>query len=126
MAKHHRHEFHHKTKHMKHEKHHGHFAKGGKVGPKSDSAHPSQDEGGVENKGVDDYSGSGEPNVVKEAKGKKDKFKHGGKVMGHKSKSRMDKYARGGRTGGSPFSSAKIKENTDSAQRHKKPEVGAG
>ena len=120
MAKHHRHEFHHKAKHMRHEKQHGKFARGGKV------SHPSQDEGGVGNKGVDDYSGSGEPKVVKEAKEKGDKFKHGGKVMGHKSKSRMDKYARGGRAGGSPFSSAKIKENTDASQRHKTPEVGSG
>jgi hypothetical protein len=124
MSHHSRHEFHHKTKHMKHEKHHGKFARGGKIGPKSDSAHPSQDE--KSGSSGDDYTGSGEPNVVKEAKDKKDKFKHGGKVMGHKSKSRMDKYARGGRAGGSPFSSAKIKENTDSAQRHKKPEVGSG
>lgn len=116
MAKHHRHEFHHKAKHMRHEKEHGKFARGGR----------SENTGGVENKGVDDYSGSGEPHVVKEAKDKKDKFKHGGKVMGHKSKARMDKFARGGRAGGSPFSSAKIKENTDSAQKHKKSELGAG
>lgn len=71
---------------------------------------------GVTEGKFNDYSGSGKPNVVKEATSKKDAFKHGGKVMGKKSKSRMDKFARGGRTGGSPFSSAKIKENTDAAK----------
>ena len=71
---------------------------------------------GVTETGADDYSGSGKPNVVKEAKSKTDAFKKGGKVMGKKSKSRMDKFARGGRTGGSPFSSAKIRENTDAAK----------
>ncbi len=50
--------------------------------------------------------------VAATAKKTTDAFKKGGKVMGCKSKARMDKYARGGRTGGSPFSSAKIKENT--------------
>lgn len=71
---------------------------------------------GVTEDHADDYSGSGKPNVVKEAASKKDEFKHGGKVMGKKSKSRMDKFARGGRTGGSPFSSAKIRENTDAGK----------
>jgi hypothetical protein len=109
MSKHQRHEFHHKAKHMRHEKEHGKFARGGhvKLDEKDDL------------KGADDYSGSGEPHVVKEAKDRKDKFKRGGKVMGHKSKARMDKFARGGRAGGSPFSSAKIKENTASAGPHK-------
>lgn len=51
----------------------------------------------------DDYSGSGEPNVVKEAK----ELKGGGKVHGHKGKHRIKK-ARGGGIGSdkSPFSSA--------------------
>jgi hypothetical protein len=57
---------------------------------------------------------AGDSNVMKAAKKTEDTFKKGGKVMGHKSKARMDKYARGGRSGGSPFSSAKIKENTAS------------
>ena len=63
-----------------------------------------------------EYSG-GKDKVIKVAKEETNRFKHGGKVMGHKSKSRMDKYARGGRAGGSPFSSAKIKENTDAGKR---------
>lgn len=79
-----------------------HKGKGGNVSFKT----------GVTERDADDYSGSGKPNVVKAAESKKDGFKKGGKVMGHKSKSRMDKFARGGRAGGSPFSSAKIKENT--------------
>lgn len=58
------------------------------------------------------YAGGGSK-VVAAAKNKTDKYKKGGKVMGCKSKSRMDKFARGGRTGTTPFSSAKIKENTD-------------
>ena len=62
-------------------------------------------------KNLRDYAG-GKPEVAKEAESKKDAFKKGGKVMGKKSKARMDKYARGGRAGGSPFSSAKISENT--------------
>ena len=53
-------------------------------------------------------------NVMHAAKKESDGFKKGGKVMGKKSKARMDKYARGGRAGGSPFSSAHIKENTAS------------
>lgn len=67
----------------------------------------------------DDYSGSGKPNVVKEAMEKK----HGGKVVekpeGKKSKARMDKRPRrasGGRVGAdkSPFSSAASpKQNTE-------------
>lgn len=70
---------------------------------------------GMKPKGkADDYSGSGEPNVVKEAMEKK----HGGRVKkdvekpeGKKSKMRMDKKPRrasGGRVGSdkSPFSSA--------------------
>jgi hypothetical protein len=71
--------------------------------------------GVTEKTGVNNYSGSGDPNVVKEARQKTDSFKCGGKIMGKKSKGRMDKFARGGRTGGSPFSSAKIKTNGDSA-----------
>ena len=58
------------------------------------------------------YSG-GSSEVAKAAKSKSDGFKRGGKVMGHKSKARMDKFARGGRAGGSPFSAAKIRENTE-------------
>ena len=58
------------------------------------------------------YSG-GSSGTAKIARSTSDGFKKGGKVMGKKSKSRMDKFARGGRTGGSPFSSAKISENTD-------------
>lgn len=61
------------------------------------------------------YAG-GSSKVAAEAKSKGDGFKKGGKVMGCKSKGRMDKYARGGRTGGSPFSSAKIKENTSATK----------
>lgn len=57
------------------------------------------------------YSG-GNSSTAKAARSTSDGFKKGGKVMGCKSKARMDKFARGGRTGGSPFSSAKIKENT--------------
>lgn len=57
------------------------------------------------------YSG-GNSSTAKAAKSTSEGFKKGGKVMGCKSKGRMDKFARGGRTGGSPFSSAKIKENT--------------
>jgi hypothetical protein len=51
----------------------------------------------------DDYSGSGEPDVVKEAHEKK----HGGAVHGHKAKHRVHK-ARGGGVGSDkhPFSSA--------------------
>ena len=63
---------------------------------------------------ADSYAYSGGKSVVaKTAKSKSDKYKSGGKVMGCKSKSRMDKFARGGRTGTTPFSSAKISENTD-------------
>lgn len=51
--------------------------------------------------GRDDYTGSGEPNVVKEAKQKK----FGGKVAGSKGKSRIAK-ARGGGCDAHPFSSA--------------------
>lgn len=54
--------------------------------------------------------------VMKSAKKTEDGFKKGGKVMGKKSKARMDKYARGGRASGSPFSSAKIKENTSASK----------
>jgi hypothetical protein len=54
--------------------------------------------------------------VMKEAESKDNGFKKGGKVMGKKSKARMDKYARGGRAGKSPFSSARIKENTASCK----------
>jgi hypothetical protein len=62
--------------------------------------------GGAAMKGRDDYSGSGESNVAKEAKEKK----FGGKVVGVdgvKGKSRIKK-ARGGGIGAdtSPFSSA--------------------
>lgn len=57
----------------------------------------------------DDYSGSGEPNVVKEAKEKKHGggVKHHGKVHGHKGKHRIHKN-RGGGAGSDkhPFSSA--------------------
>lgn len=90
--------------HVKH-----HFKRGGKVDglPHSESGHPKQNEH-EEGRG---YNAMG-THVMAEAHKTKDAFKHGGKVMGHKSKARMDKYARGGRAGGSPFSSAKIKENT--------------
>ena len=54
--------------------------------------------------------------VMHAAKKEEDGFKKGGKVMGKKSKARMDKYARGGRAGKSPFSSARIKENTASCK----------
>jgi hypothetical protein len=59
--------------------------------------------GGGEMGQRDDYAGSGEPNVVKEAKEKK----HGGRVHGHKGKHRTHK-ARGGGVGSDkhPFSSA--------------------
>ena len=97
---HHKKEEEHKKDREKHEK----YARGGKTGVERKD----------DLKGADDYSGSGKPEVVKAAEKREDRFKHGGKVMGKKSKSRMDKFARGGRTGGSPFSSAKIKENTSS------------
>lgn len=72
--------------------------------------HKSQKSG---EKGAHSYAyEGGESGTAKAARSTEDKFKKGGKVMGKKSKSRMDKFARGGRTGGSPFSSAKIKENT--------------
>ena len=72
--------------------------------------HKSQKAG---QKGPNSYAYSGgESGTAKAARSTTDAFKKGGKVMGKKSKSRMDKFARGGRTGGSPFSSAKIKENT--------------
>jgi hypothetical protein len=58
------------------------------------------------------FSGGGSGTATA-AKKTSDSFKRGGKIMGKKSKSRMDKFARGGRAGGSPFSSAKIRENTD-------------
>ncbi len=58
------------------------------------------------------YAGGGSK-VAKAAKNRSDKYKFGGKIMGKKSKARMDKFARGGRAGTTPFSSAKIKENTD-------------
>lgn len=56
--------------------------------------------------GRDDYAGTGEPDVVKDA----EKKKHGGgvhvgKVHGHKGKHRMKK-ARGGSCDANPFSSA--------------------
>lgn len=57
------------------------------------------------------YSGA-VSKTAEAAKSTKDVYKRGGKVMGHKSKARMDKFARGGRAGTTPFSSAKIKENT--------------
>ncbi len=55
------------------------------------------------------YSGGSSPTAAA-AKKTTDGFKKGGKVMGKKAKGH---FARGGRTGGSPFSSAKISENTD-------------
>ena len=59
--------------------------------------------------GRDDYSGSGEPNVVKEAEEKKrgGSVHHLGKVHGHKGKHRVHKK-RGGSVGADhhPFSSA--------------------
>jgi hypothetical protein len=81
---------------------------------------------GMKPKGkMDDYSGSGKPNVVKEAMEKK----HGGKVKkevekpeGGKAKMRMDKRPRrasGGRVGAdkSPFSSAATPgQNTEAAK----------
>jgi hypothetical protein len=67
MASHHKH-------HMKHKK-----ARGGAMA------------------GRDDYTGSGDPNVVKEA----EKKKHGGKVHGHKGHHRIHKARGGGlKTGG--------------------------
>lgn len=51
--------------------------------------------------------------VIAAAKKTSDLYKKGGRVMGCKSKARMDKFARGGRAGTTPFSSAKISENTD-------------
>lgn len=95
---HHKKEEHHKKEREKHDK----YARGGGVDTERKD----------DLKGADDYSGSGKPEIVKAAADRSDKFKKGGKVMGKKSKSRMDKFARGGRAGGSPFSSAKIKENT--------------
>ena len=84
---------------------------GGKEDDKLEyKGHASQVEKGGDS--GDDYSGSGEPEVVKEAKSKKDDFKKGGKVHGKKHKKHMGKhhYARGGR---SPFSSAHVKTNGD-------------
>ena len=70
----------------------------------------------------DDYAGSGEPDVVKDAM----KKKHGGKVVekmeGKKAKARMDKKPRkanGGKVGSdkSPFSSAaRPSQNTEAAK----------
>lgn len=114
----------HKHKGHKHPKvgmhvklHHRHgYKKGGRLNglPLTESSHPDQSE----HEHAKEYSGMGS-HVMKEAHGKTDAFKHGGKVMGAKSKSRMDKFARGGRTGGSPFSSAKIQETTSSNPAHK-------
>lgn len=58
-------------------------------------------------KGRDDYSGTGTPNVVKEAEMKK-----GGKVHGHKGSKRIHKK-RGGGVGADkhPFSSAYTKSS---------------
>lgn len=86
---------------------HRHKKAGDKLGFKG---HASQIEKGGD-KG-DDYSGSGKPDVVKEARSEKDGFKKGGKVHGKKHKGHMGKhhYARGGR---SPFSSAHVKTNGD-------------
>jgi len=81
---------------------------------------------GMKPKGkMDDYSGSGKPNVVKEAMEKK----RGGSVskevekpMGEKAKKRMDKRPRrasGGRVGSdkAPFSSAaRPGQNTEAAK----------
>ena len=81
---------------------------------------------GIKPKGkMDDYAGSGEPNVVKEAMEKK----RGGRVKkeiekpeGHKAKMRMDKKPRrasGGRVGSdkSPFSSAaRPGQNTEASK----------
>jgi hypothetical protein len=73
--------------------------------------HSEKEKGGIHG---DDYSGSGEPNVVKEGKNTKDGFKKGGHVHGKKAKHhRGKKYARGGRHGGSPFSSAHVKTDGD-------------
>ena len=85
---------------------------GGGFGKFKTNVNHKQDQSHAGSKNRDDYAGSGKPEVVKEAESKKDAFKKGGKVMGKKSKARMDKYARGGKVGGSPFSSAKISENT--------------
>lgn len=54
----------------------------------------------------DDYAGSGDPNVAKEAR----EMKHGGKVHGHKGHHRIHKK-RGGGVGADkhPFSSAYTK-----------------
>ena len=59
--------------------------------------------GATSMKGRDDYSGTGDPNVAKEAR----ELKHGGRVAGHKGKHRIGKK-RGGGIGAdhSPFSSA--------------------
>lgn len=92
----------------------GKFKRGGRAHADHGSEGPSQSAG---EKGAHStaYAG-GESNVAKEAKKTTDAFKKGGKVMGKKSKARMDKYARGGRAGKSPFSSARIKENTASCK----------
>lgn len=94
---------------------HRHKHKGKGAGDKlSYSGHASQiEKGGVKG---DDYSGSGEPNAVKEAKSTKDGFKKGGHVHGKKHKHHMGKhhrkhYAKGGRC--SPFSSAHVKTSGD-------------
>lgn len=65
--------------------------------------HEKHKKGGGAMSGRDDYAGSGEPDVVKEAHEKK----HGGAVHGHKGKHRVHK-ARGGGVGSDkhPFSSA--------------------
>ena len=97
---------------------HKHHKKGGKVGGPDDKLGYSDHHSQVEKGGVsgDDYSGSGEPNVVKEAKSRKDGFKKGGHIHGKKAKhhhGRHHKFARGGRHGGSPFSSAHVKTSGD-------------
>lgn len=65
--------------------------------------HKKHKAGGGAMSGRDDYSGTGEPNVIKEAKEKKG----GGAVHGHKGKHRIKK-AGGGGVGSDkhPFSSA--------------------
>ena len=83
----------------------GKFKSGGRAD--HDSEGPSQAQMGKRT-----VYNAADSKVIHAAKKEEDGFKKGGKVMGKKSKARMDKYARGGRAGGSPFSSAKIKENT--------------
>ena len=111
--------------HHKKEEHHKKFREGGRAihNPGTKNKNGKSDTG-VEHRASqnhddlhkeDDYSGSGTPEVIKNALDRKDEYKRGGKVEGKKHKGHMGKhkFARGGRTGkpgANPFSSAYCKD----------------